>query len=54
MGVRLLVENEDTSTEWPELMLYLKPWVLFGVADLAEKTTIDLDEINKFKRVQTI
>ena len=51
MGVRLLVESEDTLTEWPELMIYLKTWVLFGVADLKDKTAIEMEEITKFKRV---
>lgn len=51
VGVRLLVEDEDAGSEWPELMPFLKAWVLFGVCDLKEKSTIDLEEIAKFKRV---
>lgn len=39
-------------TQWPELMIYLKPWVLFGVVDLATVDMVTLkDELTKFKRV---
>ncbi len=54
MGIRLVVESEDSQTEWPELMVYQKTWVLFGVVDLKEKNSVEIDEINRFRRVNII
>ncbi|CAK74623.1 unnamed protein product (macronuclear) [Paramecium tetraurelia] len=47
--VAISVIDQELQADWPELMIYMKPFLMFYVIDLQEGL-IPIDEINKQKR----